>query len=273
MKIEINPSYCTDGGYTRSCIAAIPKNFEKEGTVIFSGRNMIKKFKFRSADGCSSQNIIVKRYKRPNFFQKIAYSFFCKTKAQKAYSNGLELLKRGFATPESIAYIEVRRLGLIDYCYYICGEDYDHPITERMNTPEKFDTVMSAEFAHFVADLQKKGILHHDLNSTNVLFHLRTADENPSGGKYAFSLIDNNRMKFLPEDTLPPAAECMENITRFTGRKDLFCFVGEEYCRYLGCPDISMEKLLTQKRRHDRRRTIRKAILHLRFRDLLKLMD
>lgn len=265
MRIKINERYEAEGGQLARCIAAIPKNFDTEGIVIFSGRNTIKKFMFRrhvnSAD-TQSMKIIVKRYKRPNFFQKIAYTFFRPTKARKAFYNGLELQYRGFNTPESIAYIETKKLGLIDYCYYICREDYSHPIAERLNDRHDFDREMAKEFARFAARLHDSGILHHDLNSTNVLYRESTDDSN---AKYSFSLIDNNRMTFY-QGEMPSEKECMENLTRFTGRMDLFEYVAEEYCRCRKNSGITKDRLIAQKLLHDKRWRRRKAIVHLRFR-------
>ena len=265
MKIRINPKYGSKSDRLAKCIAAIPANFNSEGIIIFSGRNTIKKFKFHRHNDengyASSLKMIVKRYKRPNFFQKIAYTFFRATKAKKAFLNALELQRRGFSTPESIAYIETRRFGLIDYCFYICGEDYSHPIAERLNDQREFDKDMAREFARFAATLHEKGILHHDLNSTNVLYH--EADDE-SIGKYSFSLIDNNRMKFYKGE-VPSEKECMENLTRFTGRMDLFAFVAEEYCRCRKGTGITKERLIAQKQLHDKRWRRRKAIVHLKF--------
>lgn len=50
--------------------------------------------------------INVKRYRVPIFINRIAYTFFRKSKACRAYNNAFEVIKRGFETPESIAYIE-----------------------------------------------------------------------------------------------------------------------------------------------------------------------
>lgn len=44
------------------------ENFESSGIVLFSGRNVIKSM---VVDG---QDVVVKRFRRPNFFQKIAYT-------------------------------------------------------------------------------------------------------------------------------------------------------------------------------------------------------
>ena len=58
-------------------------NFENTGRVLFSGRNEIR---LVNIDG---EDVVVKRFKRPNLFQKIIYTFFRKNKAYKSYHNGV----------------------------------------------------------------------------------------------------------------------------------------------------------------------------------------
>ena len=121
MKIKINPKY----EEMRSFIERIPDVFEQEGRCIFEGRNVIKAFHVKF-DG-KEKEVVVKRYKQPNFIQKIGYSFFRSTKAFRAYENALRLMADGFATPEGFGYIETRVKGLIDYCYFV--SDIDNSVT------------------------------------------------------------------------------------------------------------------------------------------------
>ena len=89
-------------------------NFETDGKVIFSGRNTIKLI---NIDG---HELVVKRFRRPDLIKKIVYTFFRKSKAYRSYHNAKEIVARGFSTPAPVEYIETKRYGLIDYCYYIC---------------------------------------------------------------------------------------------------------------------------------------------------------
>ena len=252
MKSVIIPRLADDTAF-RAFVSAIPVTFDSDGRTVFAGRNTIKIF--RVEWGGESCEVCVKRFKRPNAAQKIAYTFFRKTKAERAYANAIELLHRGVDTPEPLAYIETRRSGLVDYCYYVSGVDYNPPIKNLLNDPADFDRDLATCFARFVASLHTKGILDIDLNSTNVLY--RTLDD----GRTAFSLIDINRMRFMPEGTPLPMGECMENLTRFTGRYDLFRFVATEYvaCRHL--PETMVEELVDVKTRHDIRWRRRKSML------------
>ena len=95
-KIILNPQY--KSLYT--FIETLPQNFNAGGEIVQDRRNTIKKFKVNGLE------INVKRYRVPIFINRIAYTFFRKSKACRAYNNAFEVIKRGFETPESIAYIE-----------------------------------------------------------------------------------------------------------------------------------------------------------------------
>lgn len=247
-KIKINPRYSQLGSF----IERLPEVFEQEGNVVFRGRNFIKSFVVATAK--EEVTVIVKRYKRPNIFQKIGYSFFRSTKACRAYENALELQRRGFSTPEPYGYIELREKGLIDYCYFISAVDDSHPISEQLNDIQEFNHVLAADYALFVAQLHRQGIIDIDLNSGNVLYQPQ------ADGSYTFSLIDINRMKFYTG--YPPLAECMENLTRFTGRMDVFEYVACKYVKIRGMGDDMMQRFVDVKRVHDRNWKRRKAITH-----------
>lgn len=248
MKIKINPKY----EEMRSFIERIPDVFEQEGRCIFQGRNVIKAFivKFDGKD----KEVVVKRYKRPNFVQKIGYSFFRSTKACRAYENAVKLQEDGFATPEGFGYVETRVNGLIDYCYFISDVDNSLPITGQLNDPKEFNKVMAGDFARFVIRLHQKGIVDIDLNSGNVLYQPQ------ADGHYTFSLIDINRMKFYTG--YPPMKECVENLTRFTGRMDVFELVAREYVKARGMEESQVQYFMDGKAEHDRRWIRRKSFTH-----------
>ena len=245
QKTIINPSY--DG--LAEWIATLPDRFDHEGEVLNDKRNVIKRWVI---DGMP---VVVKRFRRPSWPQRVVYTFFRKSKAERAYQYGMELRRRGFDTACSIAYIEHRSGMLIDYCYYLCEND-DAPAIEReiknVAVPNKS---LLEDFARYAWQLHQHGILHHDLNRSNVLY--RKGDD----GHYHFSLIDNNRMTFYPEGTLPPLNECMENLTRFTGDMEIFRTVAVAYCQARQLGDDMVSQLMAVKERHDIRRKKRKAFL------------
>ena len=198
----------------------LPLGFNNSGTILYDARNVIRKFRL-DYDDIYDVEIVVKRFHKPSFINRIVYKFFRKSKAERAYNNAVQLLKRGISTPESLAYIESYRNGLLDYCFYISGVDDAPPIKNLLLDPEKFDRKLADAFAGFVATLHNRGILHHDLNSTNVLYHQH------SDGTYTFSLIDINRMKIYPQGSTPSLIECMDNLTRYCGDMTLFEYVAK----------------------------------------------
>ena len=243
-------------------------NFENTGRVLFSGRNEIR---LVNIDG---EDVVVKRFKRPNLFQKIIYTFFRKNKAYKSYHNGVELVARGFCTPRPIRYEETKRMGLIDYCYYISSY-MPLPPMEDWSDRDDWDAEMATRFAQFVARLHTKGVLHNDLNDTNVrtlittnpLFviptersggvNLTSSTREPSElsvpSDDMFCLIDINRMQFYPQNCEIPLKERLRNLTRFTGRLDLFEFVVREYAKTLALPiEETVNLALKIKTTHDR---------------------
>lgn len=245
--MEINPCF-KDNQLVQNFVQTLLDNFDKSGTTIFAARNIIKSFSI------SDTNIIVKRYKLPSWIQRVIYSFFRKSKAKRAFYNATELRGRGINTPQEIAFIEQWSKGLFQYGYYISGSDNAPPIREKLIVPENFDLIMAQDFAAFVAELHEKGILHHDLNSTNVLYH-KCKDEH-----YKFSVIDINRMKFYPKGQRPSKKECFENLTRFTGRMDLFEYVVQNYAkrRNWNIENTVLEAIFTKKH-HDEQWRKRKA--------------
>lgn len=112
MKIKINPKY----EEMRSFIERIPDVFEKEGRVIYTGRNLIKVME--APDGTV---INVKRYHVPKGPNSLIYSLgIRKPKGERAFEYPMILEKKGIGTPTPIALIEERNaIGLLGYTYLI----------------------------------------------------------------------------------------------------------------------------------------------------------
>jgi tRNA A-37 threonylcarbamoyl transferase component Bud32 len=232
----------------------LPEWFAKGKAVLYAERNVIKRFAVDHTDEILNR-VVVKRFKFPNMAQRIVYSFFRDSKAKRAFRNATELHRRGISTPREIACVEQWKNGLFAYGYYVSGSDDAPPIREKLIEQADFDRVMAEDFAAFAAGLHTKGILHHDLNSTNVLYH-------KAGGRYRFSVIDINRMDFLPEGEEPSRHACFDNLTRFTGRMDLFEYVARCYARERGWDaGETIEEAIAVKNKHDEQWQRRKTTL------------
>lgn len=253
MKIQLHDRYISDAPM-QIFINTLPYAFDQVGEVLHAKRNTIR----RTTVGSTA--VVVKRFKRPNFAQALYYSTFGRSKAHRAFLFGQELLRRGIDTPMPIAFIETKCCGILRQSYYICAEDNNLPICTLFHRPEGFDRSLARAFAQFAATLHLKGILHNDLNSTNTRYcHC-------DDGNFTFSVIDINRMKFYPMDTLPPFAECLENITRFTRNMQLFgtvaYFYADAMAQRFGIDRQKLiDKAVAQKFHHDDHRRRRKAFL------------
>jgi len=231
-------------------IQELPDSFNADGELLWNGRNKIKAVVL---DG--GKEIVVKRFKPLKVIQKLGYLFRLH-KAHKAFINGEELIRRGFDTPFPVACVELHKGHLISDAFYICERNDMSPI-EDLLCRDDWDKELATAFARFLASLHKQGVLHHDLNDTNVRF-CKTKN-----GKYQFSLIDINRMTFYDKIEDIPMKERIENMTRFTGRISLFEYVAKEYARTFGL-DIEewSARAVKQKQQHDRNWYRRKRLLH-----------
>ena len=229
MKILLNPDYEP----LRSFIETLPARFA-EGKEIHQGRNSIRVFR---VDGWE---LNVKRYRRPNFFNRLVYTFLRAPKGLRAYRYPQRILAAGFETPVPVAYMEQRRGGLIDVSYFVSIQcPYSRRFYEFGNarlTPEVSDIVRS--FARFTARLHEAGILHLDYSPGNVLF-------DRVEGEWRFSLVDTNRMYFGPVGMERGCA----NFARLWGRPEWFALLAETYAAERGFDAEACKRHVMQARR------------------------
>ena len=102
MKIVIHPDFMQ----TADFIKQLPQHFAQEGELLYEGRNEVRRYRVKN------EWLVVKKYKQPNIIQRIVYTFFKKSKTERAYLFAGMLRKRGFDTPHEVAYIEKKRGGL-----------------------------------------------------------------------------------------------------------------------------------------------------------------
>lgn len=235
MNIVLSPAYQE----LSSWIESVPSRFnEGEGQLLHDGRNQIRLFERNGL------RIVAKRYKRHDCFKQLVYTFFRKNKARRSYENAVRLGEMGFDTPEPIAFIETRRHGLIRQVYYLCEFTDAQPVRTPLIDTNPFDQGLACDYANFVATLHEHGVLHRDLNPTNVLY--TDTDEH-----HHFTLIDINRMKFYAPNSVPKD-ECMENLTLFWRPTEIYHYVLNEYAIARGWTTDDIEKAMQVKYRHDR---------------------
>ncbi|MBO4907500.1 MAG: hypothetical protein J5486_10825 [Bacteroidaceae bacterium] len=239
---EVHPDYQQLEGWVDS----LPHRFN-EGELLYHSRNEVRLFE------TGGLKMVVKRFKRHNLLKRIIYSFFRQNKAQRAFQNAAQLRMRGFATPHEIAYIEECCCGTLSQVYYICNYTDAQAIRPCLIGQKPFDRNLAVAYARFVARLHEAGVLHRDLNPTNVLF-------TEHDGQFSFELIDINRMRFY--DGPVPKAECMENLTLFWWLSPVYRFILNEYASQRGWTEADIAKAITVKQQHDKAWVRRKRITH-----------
>lgn len=213
-KIVVNPLFES----LHFFVETLPVAFDSTGIVIFKGRNILKRYE---VNGIS---LVVKRFKIPHIINRIAYVTFRSSKAARSYENALKLSTLGIETPQPIAYIEERFLGLT-YSYYVTSELKNMTEIRDIHSVCSEEEAMSILIAlgQYTAGLHKKGILHKDYSPGNILFGIEN-------GQIHFSIVDINRLFWGP-------------ITEEVGYKNFerlwlsdsdFVTVASSYASYMG---------------------------------------
>ena len=230
MKVVVNPKFQSISSFVES----VPTIFSREGEFIYNGRrNQLKIFYVED------MIVNVKSYKVPIFINRVIYTFFRATKAQRAYDYALRLLSLGVETPTPIAYIEEENGGLLSHSYFICLHT---PLSGNLrlfgdsSIPFQDVRELAVAFARFTAELHEKGVLHIDYSPGNILYEKR------ENGTYHFSLVDINRMKFCPVDMKTGCG----NFCRLWGTDEFFSLVARTYAEARGFDADECEKLVLQ---------------------------
>lgn len=202
---------------------SLPENFaEGKGEILYNKRNQIRRF-MQQTEGLP-EVIIVKRYKRPNFFQGLSYSTFWRNKAEKAYTFAERLLAMGIDTPRPLGALTQRNaLGWVKQYYFASTENKDQSCWVLLEPSSEDQEPLIEALAQYLVTLHEKGFLHGDTNLSNFLWH-QEAD-----GSYHFAVIDVNRSKFL--DRPANRKESLDNLFRLTHNRTLLEQIIKKYAR------------------------------------------
>lgn len=238
-------------------ISRIHDTFNKEGVIIYDKRNTLKKFVLTDGEG-KQLVAVVKKYGRINMFQKLCYSTFFSTKARRAFEYALYFLNHGISTPFPIAYVEIRKNMFLSQCYLLT-EECSLPDCKFLQNHEDALPFPVSEKDHFIDSLAEyivgvhdKGILHGDLNLSNILY------EKGNDGEWRFSLIDINRTKFCSN---PSKEKRLNNMMRLTHDRQASIEIVSAYARVMGwdekeCSDFVIGKITAFEHRRKLKRMI-----------------
>lgn len=214
------------------------------GTVLHAKRNTVRE------DYVKGTRLVIKSFGGIYLANRIRYTYFYPSKAKRAFENAKLLLQKGFNTPRPIAYLEIRRNGLIDQMYFICEFTDFQPVNVMNEISAEKISPLLLEIAQHTFRLHQNNIYHLDYSSGNILFRV-------TNDKYELALIDNNRMKFS-------AITFKKGIRNFA-RLDLpihhLTLIAKEYSRLWNVAErIGIQLLFRYKGNYSRRRLIKKSL-------------
>lgn len=181
-KIIINPLF----DELKPFIEDIPQEFQQTGKLVYVARNELKSFEINNI------HIIVKSYKKPHFVNRIAYTFFRPSKAERAYKYAQRLLELNIQSPNPIAYIITKKNNLLENSYFISVFEKDYLDIRELTSGEQKDDELLKALGEYIAYFHSKGVLHLDMSPGNILYK-------KENNEYKFTLVDINRMQFLSE--------------------------------------------------------------------------
>jgi len=218
--MKINRVLHNDFIHDASFFDDLISNFETEGADYGNQkRNSLKLFEY------NSKTLNVKSFKVPNVFNKFAYNFFRKSKAQRSFEYGNKLITLGFRTPQPIGFYEFSSALLFGKSFYISEHlEYDLTYRELINQPDYPDREnILRSFTRFTYYLHEKGVQFLDHSPGNTLII-------KANGNYEFYLVDLNRMNFKSLSI----NERIQNFSRLTPKKEMVEVMADEYAKCIG---------------------------------------
>ena len=213
MNVTVNPAYQSLEGF----IKTLPDVFESSGVMIHNKRNVVKMYEV------GGMRLIVKRYKVPLSFQRVDYTFFRPSKAKRAYLFALRLKELGITTPDPIAYIECKRLGIFRQGYFVSTYCSYPDIKSNIDLLDT-DSALFDGLINFFVFMHDKGFMHGDTNLSNFLF-------NRKEDGYEYVVIDINRSHFINN---PTKEDCLKNLMRITRDRLLSSRIVTAYAKRRG---------------------------------------
>lgn len=171
-------------------LCRLPQSFDREGEVIYQGRNTLKKIIF-PADGLRTTTVVVKSFQRPVWLRRLIYGWMVKSKARRSFEYACLMKAKGLGTPAPVGYVERRRWGLLQDSYYVSlASALPLTMNDLIGHPElpHRDAYLEA-VGRYTARLHEAGIRHADYSCGNILLGMEN-------GEPRVEMIDLNRLHF-----------------------------------------------------------------------------
>lgn len=134
------------------------------------------------------RQFVLKCFAVPSVFKRIYYSVLCKSKAFRAYFNGLKILQKGGYTANVIGYLEVVKWGLLEKSFFLTENLSEYSEIRKQMKGIDLTDAFSDALISFIADMHRNGIYHKDMSPGNILYREKDLD---------FKIVDINRMSFF----------------------------------------------------------------------------
>ena len=159
-----------------------------ESELLFEGRNRVGAVRIALSSGMS-RDLVVKEFSPRGLIR--LKSLVQPSKAAKAWRGALALEERSLGTASPVAYLEKRRHGLVERCYFFATRVGGAAEVRGLfrGLPSAELEPLLAALAAFLRRCHDRGILHRDLSDGNILVR-----KDERGGRL-FYLLDTNRIR------------------------------------------------------------------------------
>lgn len=245
VKLFVNPAY----SHLNEFVENLPLKWnDGEGNEIFHVRNVIREF------DCNGIHFVVKRFKSLGKLKRVIYTLFKSTKGRRAFDYSFLYNKKGIATPDGIACVEVYTHGFVRDVYFISQYTKGVNLLENLALKEQYDSVVAREVGEMFARMHRSGVMHCDPNLGNVMYSTEQ-------GKSHFEVIDINRSKFASTFSYN---EIVKNLSRITHRRELLAEIVSRYAEVRGYDaSLLVEDVFAALTRFEKRRELKYKLKHL----------
>lgn len=245
MKYAVSDEFST----LKKFALELPETFDRMGAVIQDNRNIIKKIVIDQG------TFVVKNFRGMYFLNRLMYSFFRKSKAERSYLYSNILNDQGILTPPPVAWLDCFQWGLLKESYFV-SVYYSYPTfkdilhSSNYRESETYRLSLIRHLAAFTFKLHRLSIYHKDFSWGNILII-----EKPEG--FQFALVDLNRIRF---GKVSYKKGLRNFITLEMTEEDMNILIREYAMLSDQSPDESIEFFWAVKKRSSALRRFRKKI-------------